>query len=111
MKVTRASRRDKGVGVAALGSLLPRFESEAPRFRPQEPSSLSCTGFKDRCTSRAVSGAPVLSLPTTHLRVVTKVDSSSGWEVAASQWLAELVTGEKNRCILVTAPAGDLVGD
>jgi hypothetical protein len=40
-----------------------------------------------------------------------KVDGSSGSEVAARQGLAELLIGEKNRCILViapvTAPASD----
>jgi hypothetical protein len=48
-----------------------------------------------------VTGAPVRSQSTTHPRLVTKVDSSSGSEVAARQGLAELAACEKNRCILV----------
>ena len=44
------------------------------------------------------------------VRWLTKVDSTSGSEVATGQALAELLTHEKNRCILVIAPAGVLAG-
>jgi hypothetical protein len=52
-----------------------------------------------------VRGTSDRSLSTTHPRLLTKVDSSSGSEVAAGQALAELLTREKDRCILVMAPA------
>jgi hypothetical protein len=68
------------------------------------------SGSKSRCTSRAVSGASVRSRSTTHSRLFAKVDSTSGSEVAMGQGLAELLTREKNRCILVIAPAGVLAG-
>jgi len=58
-----------------------------------------------------VHGPSFRSLSTTHSRLVTKVDSSSGTEVAADKALAELVTREKDRCILVIAPVGGPAGD
>jgi hypothetical protein len=115
-RFVRRARTTRAIGTrrkcGLFSRVVPKLFQLHVRNRQCLPVILKHATVQETAAHRGQCPVPpfVHSRPRT-LAWSRKVDSSSGSEVAARQWLAELLTREKNRCLLVIAPASALASD